>query len=233
VESEFEAEIAIGRAHYVAVGDSLESPGSGAIRIEATLALPLATIVTMVAPSPDWFAGASGLPLFANGAWVDQLVVPMHPYDAGTDSGAGFLSPDADTQPRMPIALLGYPFVDTPPLGTLTFVRLPDGPCGDGVDNDGDGAIDSADIGCRDGFWPTGSPECSDGINNDPGRDDGIDFDGGASQNGGVPLAVRDPQCSTPWQRLESPSSCGLGFEMTPLLAGVGYMMRRVRRRAL
>jgi len=234
LQAEINAAIATGHAHDVAIGDGPESPGSGQVQIEATLAHPLATVVSMVAPSPDWFVGVSGIPLLVNGAWVDQLVVELHAYDAGTDTGTEFLSPDADAQPQVAIALLGYPFVNTPPLGTFTFVRLPGGGvCDDGVDNDGDGAIDLADLGCRDSAWPTESPECSDGINNDPGMDAGIDFDGGASQNGGVAIAVPDSQCSAPWQRRESPQSCGLGFEMAPLLAGIGYAMRRARRRVV
>ena len=55
----------------------------------------------------------------------------------------------------------------------------------------------------------------------------GIDFDGGASVHGGVPLDVKDPQCSYAWQNKER-SGCGLGFELVllaPLLA-------RLRRRA-
>jgi hypothetical protein len=54
--------------------------------------------------------------------------------------------------------------------------------CQDLVDNDGDGAIDAADVGCQspydldDSEWnpaptpeptPTPTPECSDGIDND------------------------------------------------------------------
>lgn len=267
VQAQIQAAIALGRAHFAAIGAGVGSPGSGRVQLEATLAHPLATVVSMVAPSPDWFVGVSGVPLFANGEWVDALIVELHAYDAGTDTGPQFESPDADEQPQSPIVELGYPFVSTPPLGTFTFVRLAndfacddgldddgDGlvdfpadpgceafdddsergaalPCDDGIDNDGDGNTDLADAGCNNPRWPTESPQCSDGINNDPGTDAGIDFDGGASQNGGVALAASDPQCSTPSQRSESPSACGIGFEIAPLLAGIGYAMRRRSRR--
>ncbi len=267
IRAEMNAAIAAGRAHFAAVGGSPASPGSGEVQIEATFAHPLATVVSMVAPSPDWFVGVADVPLFVNGAWVDELVFELHAYDSGTDTGPDFLSPDADEQPQSPIALLGYPFVGTPPLGTFTFVRLANGlPCVDGldgdgdglidfpsdpgcnafddlsenddalrcdngIDDDGDGNIDLADLGCFDAFSPTENPQCSDGINNDPGSDAGIDFDGGASQNGGVAIAAADPQCTTPTRGSETPNACGLGFEAVPLLAGIGYAMRRVRRR--
>ena len=46
----------------------------------------------MVAPSPDWFVGVSGLPLFENGQWVEERRIDLVPWDAGTDSGTTFES---------------------------------------------------------------------------------------------------------------------------------------------
>jgi hypothetical protein len=46
-----------------------------------------------------------------------------------------------------------------------------DGPCNDGIDNDGDGAIDMADPGCTDPLDSEhGANQCDDGRDND---DDG------------------------------------------------------------
>jgi spore coat protein A len=76
-------------------------------------------------------------------------------------------------------------------------------PCDDGADGDGDGFTDHPDDpGCRDPSWREEDPECQDGLDND-GRT-GIDFDGGASLNGGVPLAAPDPQCVAAWDRSEA-----------------------------
>jgi hypothetical protein len=95
--------------------------------------------------------------------------------------------------------------------------------CDDGADNDGDGFSDFPDDpGCRDGAHPTENPQCQDGVNND--GQVGIDFDGGASRNGGVALDVPDPQCTSAWKDREAPS-CGLGAELlllVPLLARSG-----------
>ena len=102
--------------------------------------------------------------------------------------------------------------------------------CDDGLDDDGDGFTDFSDSdgdgvsdppgdpGCRDPSWPKETPQCQDGIDND-GRT-GIDFDGGASLNSGVPLDVADPQCSgQPWRDKEAAATrCGLGFEVVLLL---------------
>jgi hypothetical protein len=90
---------------------------------------PLVTLVTMIAPSPDWFVGVSGLPLYEAGRWKGEVVIDLHPYDAGTDSGIDFLSANEDTQPHEPISLLtGFPFEGDPPLGTFTFKLLCDNP---------------------------------------------------------------------------------------------------------
>jgi len=82
--------------------------------------------------------------------------------------------------------------------------------CADGIDNDGDGLIDMADLGCP---FPMAGPElsaCSDGIDND--GDGKIDFDGGASANHGVALAPPDPGCPVPYAPIENPE-CDDGID--------------------
>jgi len=117
-------------------------------------------------------------------------------------------------------------FVVAPPTpATLVASFAPAAVCQDGLDNDGDGAVDyPADLGCGSPFWPTESPACQDGVDND--GDGKIDWNGGPG--GGTP----DPQCTSPSRRRENPpGSCGLGFELVlvlPLLA----RWRRSRRRA-
>jgi len=88
----------------------------------------LVTLVTMVAPSPDWFVGVHDLQLRAEGEWLSSLTVDLFAYDAGTDSGSNFLSNNNNTSPQDPIALLGDPFVgeSTGPLGTFTFTLIPE-----------------------------------------------------------------------------------------------------------
>jgi spondin-1 len=55
----------------------------------------------MIYPSPDWFVGVSGLELcLANGSWVEQKILNLYPYDAGTDSGPTYISPDQPTIPK-------------------------------------------------------------------------------------------------------------------------------------
>ena len=61
----------------------------------------LVSLVSMIYPSPDWFVGVSGLELcLGNGSWVEQKILNLYPYDAGTDSGPTYISPDQPTIPK-------------------------------------------------------------------------------------------------------------------------------------
>jgi hypothetical protein len=104
------------------------SPGAVTVEFVASLDCPLVSVVTMIAPSPDWFLGVSGLSLLVNGAWVDQEVVALYPYDAGTDSGGNYTSPNAPTaSPELIVRIETEPLLvdgTVPPLGTFTFTRL-------------------------------------------------------------------------------------------------------------
>lgn len=84
------------------------------------------TLATMIAPSPDWFAGVSSMPLLqSDGSWRDHGLVELFPYDAGTENGDGFsLNNDATTphQPIMSIRDMGK-FLGGP-IATLQFERI-------------------------------------------------------------------------------------------------------------
>lgn len=93
--------------------------------IQVSEQFPRVTLVSMIAPSPDWFVGVSGLELFTNGSWVDEVVVDVFAYDAGTDNGATYISIDSDTSPPDPISLVtSGPLTSGGSLGTLRFQRV-------------------------------------------------------------------------------------------------------------
>jgi hypothetical protein len=153
LSSEVNAKITTGQAYNVILGGGINpSPGSVSQTFEMHSAHPLVTLVSMIAPSPDWFVGVSDLPLFENGQWLSEVVVDLWPYDAGTDSGTDFTSANADTNPADPIALItGYPFENDPPLGTFTFQLVcPNPPAGD---VNGDCRVDLADFAQFAGNW--------------------------------------------------------------------------------
>jgi formylglycine-generating enzyme required for sulfatase activity len=100
------------------------------------------------------------------------------------------------------------------------------GPCDDGNDNDGDGAIDLADPGCANPDWPREDPQCQDGADND--GDLGTDFDGGVAA--GNPTGLPDPHCAgKPWRDRETGTRCGLGLELPLALVPAWWRLRRRR----
>jgi hypothetical protein len=127
LDQEVAAAVTAGTAGRVLLGPAIDqTPGSAALVFEISSRHPLVTLVTMVAPSPDWFVGVSGLNLFENGQWIGERRIDLVPWDAGTDSGATFRSADVVTVPPAPISrILVPPFGGvSPPLGTFTFARL-------------------------------------------------------------------------------------------------------------
>ncbi|MSU64469.1 MAG: DNRLRE domain-containing protein [Pedosphaera sp.] len=101
LRSEVNTAISAGNAFNVLTrSGSIGPTGSSTITFTIRREMPLVTLVTMIAPSPDWFTGVHGLPLLENGQWVAGKEVILDLYDSGTDSGLNYNSLDADTQPR-------------------------------------------------------------------------------------------------------------------------------------
>jgi hypothetical protein len=120
---EVQAAIGAGTAGSVLLGPAIATlPGSASLQFTATPSHPLVTLVTMIAPSPDWFVGVMGLDLRPGGEWVEEATAVLYPWDAGTDSGASYASGDLPTVPPVPLfAIMDTPFTPGEPLGTFTF----------------------------------------------------------------------------------------------------------------
>ena len=84
---------------------------------------PRITLLSMIAPSPDWFVGVFGLSLLdAEGNWADALTVNLYPWDAGTEEGDDFSFDNAATVPPGTIvSLRGTGRFSDAPIATLTF----------------------------------------------------------------------------------------------------------------
>ncbi|MFP4846391.1 spondin domain-containing protein [Winogradskyella sp. PE311] len=86
---------------------------------------PLLTLVSMIAPSPDWIIAVNGLNLWDTNTsyWKEIITVDLFPYDAGTEDGFGYSGNNSATNPRGVISNIsgasGYPF-NTEKIGTLT-----------------------------------------------------------------------------------------------------------------
>ena len=104
------------------------SPSMVSLEFDAVSTHPFVTLVSMVAPSPDWFVGVPALPLMEDGAWRERIEVSLRVYDAGTDDGTVYDADDADTDPAEPITRLTESdagFEDGEPvIGTFVFELL-------------------------------------------------------------------------------------------------------------
>jgi hypothetical protein len=128
LDEEIRGAISAGTGQHLLEGSALNfTPGTLELEFEIGRDYPLVTLVTMVAPSPDWFVGVTALPLL-EGDWVAERRVTLQPWDAGTDSGVTFRSPNRPSDPRQPIHVIeDGPFrvgSSVPPVGTFTFRRL-------------------------------------------------------------------------------------------------------------
>jgi CSLREA domain-containing protein len=171
---------------------------------------------------------ASGIALLVGDATnpIDPLLAPLDEANGATPSHA--LLPGSPALDVIPIATCAAapPFptdqlgVARPQGGGCDIGAIEVTACRNGIDDDGDGAVDfPSDLGCRAITATKESPQCSDGIDND--GDGKVDWDGAAG-------ATPDPDCADkPWRDKERPdSACGLGAELVAL----GAWLRRRRR---
>lgn len=125
LRDEVQSAIDAGTAGAILSGGGIgTSPNSVTLDFEISEDHSLVTLVSMLAPSPDWFVGVHGLSLFEDGRWLGLVEVALSLYDSGTDSGANYTSGDQDTDPPEPIALFtAPPFDQNGVVGTLQFRR--------------------------------------------------------------------------------------------------------------
>jgi hypothetical protein len=129
LDSEVQAAIAAGTAGSLILGGAVDVvPGQATAEFEIGRDHPLVSLVSMVAPSPDWFVGTDSLSLVEGGDWVAEMVVTLYPWDAGTDNGPSYASPDQASQPVQAIHRLeGYPVAEgglVAPFGSYRFRRV-------------------------------------------------------------------------------------------------------------
>lgn len=106
------------------------SPANTSVEFTVTRLYPEISIVSMLAPSPDWFVGVHNYSLLVNGLFVDTATVSLPLYDSGTDDGTRYQSANAPASAAAPIMLLtsdpsDTPFINgEPAIGSFVFERL-------------------------------------------------------------------------------------------------------------
>lgn len=62
---------------------------------------PMISVASMFGPSPDWVVGVSKLNLCRKDcSWTKSEIIDLYPWDAGTDNGISYMSPNSETTPR-------------------------------------------------------------------------------------------------------------------------------------
>ncbi|XP_047209335.1 spondin-2a [Girardinichthys multiradiatus] len=97
---------------------------------------PLLSLMVKMIPSPDWFVGLDSLNLCEGNRWKQEVTVDLQPYDAGTDSGFTFSSPNFPTtppenitkitsqMPNHPVNSFYYPRLkELPPIASIKMTR--------------------------------------------------------------------------------------------------------------
>jgi len=107
--TEINAAIGTGNASSVITGgDTFISPEeTNTFTITTDADHPLFTLVTMIAPSPDWFVGVHDLELMnPDGTWKTSIILDLNSYDAGTENGSGLSLNNTATNPQGVIQML-------------------------------------------------------------------------------------------------------------------------------
>lgn len=114
ISQEINLLITAGLAYKIINGSGLGS-GLGTITIEnveVDVDFPYISLLTMIAPSPDWIAQINNIKLTdASDNWLPLINLPVFASDAGSDNGSTYESLDDDTVPKELISSLE----NTPP----------------------------------------------------------------------------------------------------------------------
>ncbi len=128
--NEIDAKISAGTAHQYLQQGFMPFAGNGSTATLTNVSVnenfPLITLVSMVAPSPDWFIAVNSVNLRSanpntNNGWKSTFSMDVFAYDAGTDSGTDYTSDDLVTSPRVPIALISEAPIMGHKMATITF----------------------------------------------------------------------------------------------------------------
>ncbi len=109
LDEEINGIISKNKALDLFVGESFDAPGENNVEFGVDESNSRVSVVSMIAPGPDWFVGARDVNLFENGEWLDFKTVQVKAYDAGTDDGTTFTSENAATDPPFGITMIVNP----------------------------------------------------------------------------------------------------------------------------
>jgi hypothetical protein len=106
LDAEIKAAIAKGSAGALFETDAIKDLGQP-VKFTVTVSdnYPMVSAVAMIAPSPDWFAGAASVNLKDASGWVASKTLDVLAYDSGGDDGTSYAADDKDTNPKKAVSL--------------------------------------------------------------------------------------------------------------------------------
>ena len=121
LKEEIEDEIDKGTVFDYGVGELIFTPNTTNAILHLDENNSIASTVSMIAPSPDWFI-AIRTNLYQNENWIEDVTIDALNFDAGTDSGKKFKSFNKDTNPKENIT----PLEDASeiPIASFRFKRI-------------------------------------------------------------------------------------------------------------
>lgn len=109
---------------FVNAGDLFLSSGSTIAYngLQVSEEFPLVSLLSMIAPSPDWFIGVNSLNLRDGSGWRNSISLDLFPYDAGTEEGTAYSIANSATVPQGTIqSIQGVAPFNSTKVATITF----------------------------------------------------------------------------------------------------------------
>jgi len=88
------------RKELDAAGSKVKEYGSIPLDLNMDRGHKFISIISMIAPSPDWFSGLDSYRPIKNRKWLQNFTVETYPYDAGTENGDNYGCSNAATNPQ-------------------------------------------------------------------------------------------------------------------------------------
>ena len=73
--------------------------GSKSTKIMVQNMYSMVSLITMIAPSPDWFVGVDSYDLCGMNGWKETVTMDLLPWDAGTENGQTYSLDNTETNP--------------------------------------------------------------------------------------------------------------------------------------
>ncbi len=106
-------------------GQRIESPGKDTIQIRLSRDHSVISVVSRIAPSPDWIVAVEELDMLEDGRWKKSAFITTVALDAGTEEGEEFSSSNLATSPQQTIeALTDIPAQSLPPFAEITITQI-------------------------------------------------------------------------------------------------------------